>query len=87
MVSITGTSLTGNQKLDAEIKNEGQELKWEVVMQVLKGQINKTEAAALAGVSRPTIYKWLHGFVHGALDGLKAQRPGPKVNWKLSAGN
>ncbi|BCV20792.1 hypothetical protein [Moorella sp. Hama-1] len=82
MASITSTRLTGNSQLDQEIIARGQEQKWQLIIQILTGCITITAAAGEAEVSRPTIYKWLTGFVLGALTGLEGLKPGPKVDWQ-----
>ncbi|CEP68091.1 Integrase, catalytic core [Moorella glycerini] len=82
MASITSTRLTGNSQLDQEIISRGLDARWQLLIQLLTGQIAVTAAAQKAGVSRVTIYQWLSHFVMGALAGLTGQKPGPKVDWQ-----
>jgi transposase InsO family protein len=82
MASIAASRLTGNKKLDQEIISRGLGARWQLLIQLLTGQIAVTAAAQKAGVSRVTIYKWIAGFVLGALSGLEGLKPGPKVDWQ-----
>lgn len=60
------------------------QVKYEMLRQVSIEGVNKAEAAALFGVSRPTFYQAEAAFAQQGLAGLLPRRRGPKSAHKLT---
>lgn len=61
------------------------QVKYEMLRSIKVGGLNKSEAAAQFGLSRPTLYQAKAAFEHEGLPGLLPRQRGPKGPHKLDA--